>query len=231
MWRSLLPVSVCLALAGCGRGDDGQPDAARAAITPFPTVDFAELEPGTTYTTKVFQPSLEMTLPAGAWSGSDVRDHVEIEPETEPPVADAGVGFHHMTRVFDPARGGRIPGDAVPGPDDFAAWLRDHPHLRATAPEPVEALGLKGVSIEVRVKSSQPERYQDCGKYEGDCVVMYVGAIEPVVYGEKVKGRFLILDQADGKQLVVEEFVEPASAFDAEIARLDAALAKTKLAG
>ena len=119
-----------------------------------------------------------------------------------------------MTQVFPPETGGVTPGDAVPGPDDFAAWLTTHPHLKTTKPKPVEALGLKGVSIDVRVKSSQPRKYKDCGKVEGDCVVMFVGKVEPIVYGSKSLGRFYVLEQPDGKQLVVEQYVEPASALN-----------------
>jgi hypothetical protein len=82
-----------------------------------------------------------------------------------------------LTQVFDPARGGTTPGDAVAGPEDFAQWLTDHPHLKTTKPAPVEALGLKGVSIE-----------------------------------------------PDGKQLVVEQFVEPASALKAQAPAFEALL-------
>ena len=66
--------------------------------------------------------------------------------------------------------------------------VADHIGLKATRPKPVEALGLKGVSIDVRVKSSQPRKYKDCGKVEGDCVVMFVGKVEPIVYGSSRSG-------------------------------------------
>lgn len=94
---------------------------------------------------------------AGEWlaTGADSTDHIEIEPAAvKDPVDDATLAFHHITRVFDPATGGQEPGDAVPGPDDFASWLTTHPHLRTTKPKPVEALGLEGVSIDVRVNVS-----------------------------------------------------------------------------
>ena len=128
--------------------------------------------------------------------GADSPDHLEIEPTVEDPVDSSALAFHHMTQVFDPAKGGKTPGDAVAGPDDFAAWLTGHPHLNATTPKPVEALGLKGVSIDVRVKSSQPRRYKDCGKVQGECVVMFVGKIEPIVYGSLSFGRFYVLESA-----------------------------------
>ena len=140
------------------------------------------------------------------------------------PVDSSALAFHHMTQVFDPATGGRTPGDAVAGPDDFARWLTDHPHLKATEPQPVEALGLHGVAIDVRVKSSQPRKYKDCGKVAGDCVVMFVGKVEPIVYGSKSFGRFYVLEQRDGKQLVVEQYVEPASAFKAQSPAFEAVL-------
>ena len=95
----------------------------------------------------------------------------------------------------------------------------------------MEALGLEGVSIDVRVKSSQPRKYKDCGKVLGDCVVMFVGKVEPIVYGSKSLGRFYVLEQPDGKQLVVEQYVEPASALKAQQPAFDAILSSAKTAG
>jgi hypothetical protein len=223
-----------LLLAACG-GDDGEQSAAPAkpAITPFPTIDLATLEAGRTYTTRHFKPALTMTIPPGEWKafGSDSPDHVEIEPTVEDPVDSSALAFHHMTRVFPPETGGTQPGDAVPGPDDFAQWLTTHPHLKATKPKPVEALGLKGVAIDVRVKSSQPRRYKDCGKVLGECVVMFVGKIEPIVYGSQSLGRFYVLEQPDGKELVVEQYVEPASALEAQKPAFDALLESARADG
>ena len=230
--RSLGPVLATLAvlaLAACGSKEEPATPKASAApsVTPFPTIDLADLSAGTTYTTQQFKPSITLTLPAGEWkaTGADSRDHVEIEPTVEDPVDSSALAFHHMTQVFDPKTGGETPGDAVAGPDDFAKWLTDHPHLKTTRPEPVEALGLKGVSIDVRVRSSQPRKYKDCGKVAGDCVVMFVGKVEPIVYGSASFGRFYVLEQPDGKELVVEQYVEPASAFKAQRPVFEAVLA------
>ena len=230
-WTTLF---AAVLLAGCGEDPQTKPQAkATPAVTPFPTVDFADLVPGREYTTRRFTPQIRLTLPDGKWKAesADKPDHVEIQADPVGDVTAAGFGFHHMTKVFDPAKGGEIPGDAVDGPDDFAAWLTSHPHLRTTTPKPVEALGLKGVSIDVRVKSSQPRLYKDCGKATGDCVVMYVGGIEPYVYGSDTYGRFLILEQPDGKELVVEQFVEPASAFRAQREQFEATLASARVTG
>jgi hypothetical protein len=233
--RSLgLTLAAVLVLAACGgNGESGSKPEPAAAVTPFPSIDMADLVAGTTYTTRRFKPSLELTLPEGEWkaAGADSRDHVEIEPTVKDPVDSSALGFHHMTRVFDPAAGGRTPGDAVAGPGDFAKWLTDHPHLKTTKPEPVEALGLRGVSIDVRVRSSQPRKYKDCGKVEGDCVVMFTGKIEPIVYGSRSFGRFYVLEQPDGKELVVEQYVEPASAFKDQSPAFEAVLDSAAIAG
>ena len=234
----ILTVVATLLLTACGDEEPAAPAAAErtatasVSATPLPTIDFADLEPGATYATRQFKPSITFTVPEGEWKlvGSDSPDHVEIEPTPDDPVDVSAVAFHHMTQVFDPARGGTTPGDAVAGPEDFAQWLTDHPHLKATKPAPIEALGLKGVSIDVRVKSSQPRKYRDCGKVEGDCVVMFVGKIEPIVQGSTSMTRFYVLEQPDGKQLVVEQFVEPASALKAQAPAFEALLASATTA-
>jgi hypothetical protein len=225
----ILVAAASLLLAGCGSEPDergARTERATASVTPFPSIDRADLVAGREYTTRLFKPNITLKLPPGEWlaTGADSADHIEIEPTVKDPVDDATLAFHHMTRVFDPETGGREPGDAVAGPDDFAAWLTHHPHLRTTTPKPVEALGLKGVSIDVRTKSAQPRQYKDCGKVGEKCVVMFISKIEPVVYGSKSFGRFYVLQQPDGKQLVVEQAVEPASAFKAQNPAFDAVL-------
>jgi hypothetical protein len=223
----LLVAAAALLPAACGSKPEPKRAAnPAAAVTPYPSIDRADLAAGTTYTTRRFKPNITFTVPEGEWlaTGADSGDHIEIEPTVKDPVDDATLAFHHMTRVFDPETGGREPGDAVAGPDDFAAWLTHHPHLRTTTPKPVEALGLKGVSIDVRTKSAQARQYKDCGKVGEKCVVMFISKVEPVVYGSKSFGRFYVLQQADGKQLVVEQAVEPASAFKAQKPAFDAVL-------
>jgi hypothetical protein len=233
--RTVPLIALLVLLTACG-GDD-KPSAATAAkptVTPYPSIDLGDLENGASYASRKFEPALTLTIPQeGEWhtAGADNPDHVELEPEPVPPVSSSGISFHHMTRVFPPDEGGVIPGDAVAGPADFAAWLTSHPHLRTTKPKPVEALGLKGVSIDVRVKSSQTRKYKDCGKVEGECVVMFIGSVEPLVYGSKTFGRFYVLDEPGGKQLVVEEFAEPASAFKKTEPQLDAVLRSARVAG
>jgi hypothetical protein len=233
--RALLLLSAVI-LAGCG--GDGEKTAAtppKPSVTPFPTVDRGNLEPGVAYTTQAFKPNFTVTLPEGKWiaASADKADHVELEVEPEQPIQSSGIGFHHMTKVFDPVEGGEEPGDAVDGPEDFAAWLTAHPHLRASDPEPVEVMGMKGVSIEIRgARGTQKKQYKDCGKLEGTaCVVLFPGGTEPVVYGVESFARFLVLEQPGGGQLAVEVWAEPLKKAEPEVDRLEAILAGAKLAG
>lgn len=231
---ALLLTAIVIAACGDDVGTDaGKAAAPESAMTPLPTIDMADLKSGVQYTTRAFEPRIRFTIPEGEWKAesADKPDHIEVVMNPDPPVQTAGIGFHHMKQVFPPGEGGVIPGDAVEGPDDFAEWLTSHPHLKASKPRPVEALGLEGVSVDVTVKSSQPKKYKDCGKVDGPhCVVMYVGGIEPLVYGSQTFGRFLVLEQPDGGELVVEQFVEPRKAFGKVAGILDEVLASASLA-
>jgi hypothetical protein len=231
--RVLPLLALLVFLAACGGDDKAPAQAAKPTVTPFPTIDRADLLPGKTYTTQQFKPNVTLTMPEGKWiaARSDNPDHVEIEPEVTDPVDSSALAFNHITQVFDAEKGAVAPGEAVPAPADFAEWLTTHPHLRATKPKPVHALGLDGMSIDVRVKSGQPRKYKDCGKVQPPCVVMYPGGIEPIVYGGNSLGRFYVLEQPDGKQLVVEQYVEPASALKAQKPTFDELLNSAKVAG
>ena len=92
-------------LAACGGGDEKQAAApAKPTVTPFPTIDRADLAAGATYTTQQFKPTITLTMPEGEWiaAGADSPDHVEIEPTPEDPVDSSALAFHHMTQVFPP---------------------------------------------------------------------------------------------------------------------------------
>ena len=87
------------------------------------------------------------------------------------------------------------------------------------------------MSTDVRTKSAQPRQYKDCAKVGGQCVVMFIGKVEPTVYWARSFGRFYVFLQPDGKQLVVEQAVEPASAFKAQKHAFDAVLESATTAG
>lgn len=124
------------------------------------------------------------------------------------------LGFHRATRVVDPRRGARKPGDLVPGPRDFVAWLRSHPHLRVTKPVPVTALGLRGVRVDMEVRSAPDRIPDDCGKLTGTCPALLHDGFDRALYTSDSKARFLVLDQG-GRQLVLDQWVLPRERFGA----------------
>jgi hypothetical protein len=227
---ALLAAIAVLAVAGCGDEGDARSVAPKPTKTPsvgFPQARYARLDPGEVYVTQQFRPVLTLVPSPGQWrtTTGDGRNHVELEPQGQDvSVVRARLGFHHMKRVFDPARGGRSTDEAVDGPPDFSVWLAENPHLRTTEREPVRALGLTGVRLDVRYGSAPPLVPDSCGAFAGECVPMWAYGDDVVVMPEDTHSRFYVLDQPGGGQLVVEESVSPASAFDKVSPQLDATL-------
>jgi hypothetical protein len=232
-FSSALALVLVLALAACGSDDEpAKTTASKAAApagTPFPDGDMWPLQSGTTYTTRKFQPALSITPGKGKWT-AEVGDRPEhLAAALDVTRGQAIIGFHRMTQVFDPDAGGKIPGDAVEGPADFAEWLTTHPRLNATKPKPASLLGLDGVRIDITTKSSPKRIPNDCGKFEPPCLPLFYDGFEPVIYGGDWKGRFYVLDQGD-RQLVVEQAIQPPRRFESLVKQLDVQLDAVEIA-
>ena len=189
----------------------------------FPTEDVFPLESGKTYTTTRFRPTLRIKVQPGEWIAgtADRPDHLTVEREVDR--GDAILAFHHFTKVFDPRKGGVKPGDMVDGPRDVVRWLRTHPHLRTTAPVAVTRLGLRGVRMDVLVRSSPPRVPRDCGKVTGgtgDCVALFHDGFDFAVYPETGRSRFYVLGRP-GEQLVVELSAMPKARFASRVKMLE----------
>lgn len=230
--RVVLAATIAIGAAGCGDDDaDGTQQRATATPpattttagtsgTPFPTDDVTPLERGATYTTTRFTPPLEITTTDGSWFAETGDRPDDFSLALDVPRGQAILGFHRARRVVDPRRGARKPGDVVPGPRDFAVWLQSHPHLRTTRPVPTTALGLRGVRLDVTVRSSQRRVPDDCGKFVGACVALLHDGFDWALYPEDSKARFLVLDQG-GRQLIIDEWVQPRRRFDRVVRDLD----------
>jgi hypothetical protein len=212
--------ALALAAAGCGGGDGGGTQTRRSTQGPPPVRpafdEVQDLDTGRTYTTKAFRPAVRFRVPMGDWATEigDTPGHVSIA-RTDPPgdVDQAILALHRITRVYDPRRGGVTPGDAVPFTGDFAQWLATHPRLRASKPRPAELMGQRGVEIVVTGRRSPPKVPGDCGKVGRNCVPLFYDGLDYVSYSPVLKGRFTVLGLPGGGQLVVEEFVDPASRY------------------
>jgi hypothetical protein len=95
----VLVATAALLPAACGSKQHSERAAsterATASVTPYPSIDRANLVAGTAYTTRLFKPSITFTLPDGEWlaTGADSADHIEIEPTVKDPVDDATLAF------------------------------------------------------------------------------------------------------------------------------------------
>ena len=228
MWRAAVVLVAAVALSGCGdegTGRDATPPTVATKTTAAPAFgDFADLEAGRRYVSARFKPAIAFRVPPGAWS-TEVGDsvgHVAIAA-TDPPgrIDQAILALHRMTRVFDPRRGGRIPGDQVAFSGSFARWLSEHPRLRTTQPKPVRLMGLDGVQLDlVNTRSSPAATPDDCGKVGPRCVPLFHDGLDFVAYSAGNHGRFTVLALPEGGELVIEQFVEPAGAFAAGLRML-----------
>jgi hypothetical protein len=227
--RSLLVIAAAAALAsaGAGCGHSGEratstvSTASAAKVTPpqlAPKLDTStDLEPGRTYTTRLFKPTISLTAPRGKWATEegDSAHHISFALQSPPAeIGQAIVELHRVDQVFDPRRGGRIPGDQVPLRGSFATWLRNHPRLRILRSRRARLLGLAGTAFDIAPRSQPTHRPYDCGKNgPPPCVPLMFDGLDYILYSKVCRGRFTVLHLPAGGELVVEEFVQPASAF------------------
>lgn len=222
--RITLILATALAISaiagGCGDDESSTGAATTTAATTAAGPAFSDFQPlkaGRRYTTTVFKPAVQFSVPPGSWSTEvgDTAEHFAVAAE-DPAGAtiQAIVGVHRITSVYDPDRGGKTPGDRVAFKGRFADWLREHPRLRTTAPKRIELMGLEGVQVDVTNTRSEPPRIpDDCGKIGPRCVPLFYDGIDAILYTSTTKGRFAVLALPDGGELVVEQWVEPAGAF------------------
>jgi hypothetical protein len=178
----------------------------------------SDLQPGHTYTTRLFKPAISLKVPRGTWATEqgDSARHISFALQSPPGrIGQAIVELHRVDRVFDPRRGGRIPGDQVPLRGSFATWLRHHPRMRVLRARPATALGLQGTALDVVPRSQPPRRPYDCGKSGSPpCVPLMFDGLDYMLYSDGTRGRFIVLDLPGGGELVVEEFVQSLNAFE-----------------
>jgi hypothetical protein len=209
----MTPAVAAAALVSCGGHDDAAP-VATAPTAPSPlNIERADLGASKAYTTRHFRPALTFTTGPGPWSVEhrDTSSDLSIAADL-PRVAVATIGWHRVSRVYDPVRGGVAPSDQVPLKGGFVAWLRAHPRLHVTRPHPVIVAGLDGERVDVRSTSQPPRVPPDCGKAGPRCVPLFYDGQDPLTYTRGDLGRFTVLTLPDGGELVVEQFASPRTA-------------------
>jgi hypothetical protein len=237
------PAVAVAALVACGGDEDAagpsRPAPATAtattAATPSPLdVDHAELRSGRPYATRAFRPGLTFRPGPGTWTieHRDTASDISIATDL-PRVAVATIGWHRVTRVYDPVRGGVAPSDQVALREPFADWLARHPRLRVTRPVRVTVAGLDGVQVDVRSTSQPPRVPRDCLKAGPRCVPLFYDGQDPLTYTRGDRGRVTVLPLPDadgGGELVIEQFASPGTALPKVLAATRETLATLEVA-
>jgi hypothetical protein len=112
------------------------------------------LEPGT-YRTKSFKPRIRYTTPEGWVNGEDLPGNFLLYREDDPQEGFLGgsfVGIYTDVRAPQPCAEDWADGVGHT-PADLAAWYAEHPGLAAIRPRPVEVGGLRGLVIDVPLRS------------------------------------------------------------------------------
>lgn len=185
-----------------------------------------QVPPGAYYTDAI-SPSITLTL-EDRWSvfgfdfgvpGSRLSDVIFLEPVDR---ADWGIVLMSPTRVFDPRKEWDENFNIVPFPQDFAAWLDDHPYLDARSPEPVTLGGVEGTRIDTVVGSPPSDNpFPSCG---GPCVLVLpfsakheTGPMTPYNQGAAPPSgqlvRWILLD-VDGRRVLFAVYGNSAAVFD-----------------
>jgi hypothetical protein len=183
-----------LAVSACGAPEEAKP-------RPL-SEETRELEPGT-YRTEEFQPAFSFKVGEG-WT--------HLLPEKPDDLALArgqtGLRFFKVREVFKPDERYEV----VEAPNDLVGWLRRHPYLRTSAPEPVKVGGIEGQRFDVSVGDVPEHRLGGaCGSGCVDQFRLGDGTSLGVAKGEKVSGT--VLEDVGGDTVAIG-FGGPADEFD-----------------
>src|SRR5918997_6455701 len=191
----LLVMSILLLVMACG----GAPEEAKPR--PLPE-DTRKLSSGT-YRSEEFEPSFSFKVGEG-WTN--------LPPEMSDNLALAWgqswfLGLFKAQGVYKPTE--RY--EQVDAPKDLVGWLRRHPYLRTSTPEPVEVGGIKGERLDVVVVGDLPEDHVGaCGP---DCVDLFrLSDGSALGAGKGFKYRATVLEDVKGETVIIG-FGGPAGEF------------------
>jgi hypothetical protein len=222
-----------LTFAGCSAGDSTTSGAASTPATqsresssgssssPPDCPNFegglclGELDPGISYTTKVFTPELTYRVPTSNWFNYEDTpgNFLLVPPGNDLAGVNAGtsdfIGVYTAVvpaRIIDPSS---CVFEAVPGnwsPETMAVYYRKRPNLTTSRVLPVAIGGLTGVMVDMRMKpGSKPdvcnlegERLEFAGEFTGVTPSSLDHAVIP-----GMTMRMIMLNSA-GKVLLVE---------------------------
>ena len=181
----LLLMSILLLVMACG----GAPEEAKPR--PLPE-DTRKLGPGT-YGSEEFEPSFSFKVGEG-WTN--------LPPEMSDNLALARgqtgfLRFFKAQEVNKPTERYEV----VDAPKDLVGWLRRHPYLRTSTPEPVEVGGIEGERLDVVVGDLPEDHVGACGP---DCVDLFrLSDGSALGAGKGFKYRAIILEDVKGETVII----------------------------
>jgi hypothetical protein len=195
----LLVMSILLLLVpACGAPEEAKPRS-------LPE-DTRKLGPGT-YRSEEFEPSFSFKVGEG-WTN--------LPPEMPDDLALVWgqtwfLRLFKAQEVYKPTERYEV----VDAPKDLVGWLRRHPYLRTSTPEPVEVGGIKGERLDVVVGDLPEDHVGACGP---DCVDLFRlsdGSALGSLKGDKVRG--IVLEDVKDETVIIG-FGGPADEFDMQAA-------------
>ena len=92
--------------------------------------------------------------------------------------------------------------DTGPDTEDLAAWIHDHPRLKATTPTPVTVAGIEGEQFDVVVRKGKGYQSADCGPTKGCVLLLGLEPANVYVFPQENKLRVISLD-VNGEPVVI----------------------------
>jgi hypothetical protein len=119
--------------------------------TPAPATPASALPAGT-YTSRSFAPAVTFTLPDGWTNPTDTGTYLALYP-----AGNDLAGVHLFRDPQAASQAETCPSTAEPGvgtlSSELAAWIRERPGLDVSTPRMVTVGGLRGVELDVRIRS------------------------------------------------------------------------------
>jgi DNA-directed RNA polymerase specialized sigma24 family protein len=208
---AVLAIAIVLVVAFTGGRPDEPGQAARPTGTPASRerqLFGGTLAPNVRYRVGAFNPALSFVVRDSGWvavnTGTTTSLLLARQPGGERPPTQFLV-FARLTEVYEPGIRGRT-ASLRPAPADMAAWLADHPDLRAGKPEPVTVAGVSGEAVPITVRFRRPA-HADPGCEEAfrrTCTAIAPGAS----FFDGTRLRMIVLP-TEPDPLVITQMVAP----------------------
>jgi hypothetical protein len=197
LWVAL----TALALSACGAGGDTGSGHQQAKGHPLPKYAKASLPAGEYHTTE-FEPSLSFRItgddwrfegPSGTLGDPEHPDYLFFQK-----VPEAEISFFNLRKVkgvYKP-RGSAGAIEPMPTADKVVGWLRHHPYLEISKPEPMSVGGAEGVQFDVVV--ANPPKGDSCVN------IFALSTGGPSEACDFHKARYIVLEDVKGVPVVIQ---------------------------